>query len=62
MKGQDELRFVYIGDPARPSGGIADFPDRPQNLLAANAVMAVVYLHPNYGDNSNSETTESGPS
>ncbi|MFS0900474.1 PE-PPE domain-containing protein [Mycolicibacterium litorale] len=85
---QDELRFVYIGDPARPSGGvanwvpegvrlpgigisrpeplvdtpyetvyvtreydgIADFPDRPQNLLAtANAVMGVVYLHPHYG-------------
>jgi hypothetical protein len=84
----DQLRFVYIGDPARPSGGvanwvpegvrvpgigisrleplvdtpyetvyvtreydgIADFPDRPQNLLAtANAVMGVVYLHPNYG-------------
>ncbi|BBY16949.1 PE-PPE domain-containing protein [Mycolicibacterium litorale] len=84
----DELRFVYIGDPARPSGGvanwvpegiripaigitrpeplvetpyetvyvtreydgIADFPDRPQNLLAtANAVMGVAYLHPSYG-------------
>lgn len=84
----DELRFVYIGDPARPSGGvanwvpegvrvpgiglsrpaplaetpyetvyvtreydgIADFPDRPMNLLAtANAVMGVAYLHPNYG-------------
>lgn len=84
----DQLRFVYIGDPARPSGGvanwvpegvrvpgigisrpepivdtpydtvyvtreydgIADFPDRPQNLLAtANAVMGVVYLHPDYG-------------
>jgi hypothetical protein len=85
---KDDLRFVYIGDPARPSGGIAnwvpegvrvpgigitrpepvvetpyetvyvtreydgiaDFPDRPLNLLAtANAVMGVVYLHPNYG-------------
>jgi hypothetical protein len=85
---EEELRFVYIGDPARPSGGIAnwvpagvripgigitrpeplvetpydtvyvtreydgiaDFPDRPQNLFAtANAVMGFVYLHPNYG-------------
>jgi hypothetical protein len=84
----DELRFVYIGDPARPSGGIAnwvpegarvpgigisrpaplvetpyetvyvtreydgiaDFPDRPLNLLSTtNAVMGVVYLHPSYG-------------
>lgn len=82
-----ELRFVYIADPARPSGGItnrlpggvripgiglsrpaplvetpyetvyvtreydgiADFPDRPLNLLAtANAVMGAVYLHSHY--------------
>ncbi|WP_082703189.1 PE-PPE domain-containing protein [Mycobacterium sp. IS-1496] len=85
---KNDVRFVYIGDPARPSGGIAnwvpegvrvpgigisrpaplvetpyetvyvtreydgiaDFPDRPLNLLStANAVMGVVYLHPNYG-------------
>ncbi|MGE2712770.1 PE-PPE domain-containing protein [Mycolicibacterium litorale] len=86
--GQDELRFVYIADPARPAGGIlnwlpegvripgmgvsrpeplvetpyetvyvtreydgiADFPDRPLNLLStANAVMGGVYLHAHYG-------------
>lgn len=30
--------------------GIADFPDRPLNLLATlNAVMGVIYLHPYYG-------------
>ncbi|WP_082695818.1 PE-PPE domain-containing protein [Mycobacterium sp. IS-1742] len=85
---KDDVRFVYIGDPARPSGGIAnwvpegvripgigisrpaplvetpyetvyvtreydgiaDFPDRPLNVVStANAVMGVVYLHPNYG-------------
>lgn len=85
---KDDLRFVYIADPARPSNGIvnqlpkgvripgiglsrpaplvetpyetvyvtreydgiADFPDRPLNLLAtANALMGGVYLHANYG-------------
>lgn len=38
---------VYV---TREYDGIADFPDRPLNLLAtANALMGGVYLHANYG-------------